>query len=158
MPDVKVFNRPQPARIMQSSAELAEPWPRAIGDSIQRPDADLSIALHAILPAVLFFQSNPKQTNHRFAPKHSTKFLGRLSISPRRHHSMPRLSISYQHGHMLSKFLCLQRTHGPAAVIWNHTRIRIDLPRLEVPELPQIEQPLLPPENVCLSRRVLRIV
>ena len=54
--------------------------------------------------------------------------------------------------------LHVERAGGAAAGVGNDARVGIDLAHLAVPQLPEIEQPLLPPEDVGAARRVLRIV
>ena len=45
MPNINIFDWFQPSRVVQRSAEFAEPRPRTVGDPVQRPYANFRIAL-----------------------------------------------------------------------------------------------------------------
>ena len=58
----------------------------------------------------------------------------------------------------LADLFHVKGTGGAAAGIGNDAGFRIDPPHLAVPELPQVKQPLLPPEDVRPARGILGIV
>ena len=157
VPAVNVLDHPQPARIVQRAAEFAEPRTQAIGDSVQDPNANLGVALHAVLPALRFFDADAEQADDGFATHGGAKFLAVFSIGPRRHDAAPGLAVGYQHGSQFANGFHVQRTQRAAAGVRDDAGIGIDLAHRAVPNPPEIEEPLLPPEEVGAAGRVLEI-
>ena len=94
----------------------------------------------------------------RFAAHGRAKFFAVLAIRPWRGQAAARLAIGDERRRQFADVFHVERTGGAAAGVGNDAGVRIDLAHLAVPELPEIKQPLLPPENVGAPRRVLRVV
>ena len=94
----------------------------------------------------------------RFAAHRRAKFFGVLAIGPWRGQAAARLAIRDERRRHFANAFHVERTGRAAAGVRNDARVWIDLAHLAVPQLPEIKQPLLAPENVGAPRRVLRIV
>src|ERR1035441_7353047 len=93
-----------------------EPRPHAIRNRVQRPDADLRIAGHAVLPAIRLLEPNPKQPDHRLVTHGRTVFFAGLAHQPRRRQPMPRLPVGGQHRRTPADLDRVQLTPRPAAI------------------------------------------
>src|SRR5262249_2029566 len=91
------------------------------------------------------------------AAERGAKFLSILAIDPRSSKPTTRLAIGEQRFGQFADFFHVERTGRAAAGIRNHTGVGIDLARLAVPQLPEVEKTLLPPKDVSAPGRVLRI-
>src|SRR5262245_51950608 len=156
MPLVNVLDDSQPAPIVQCAGKLGEPGAQAVGGSLRDPDANLRLTLHGILPAIRFFNANTEDADNWLAAERGAKFLSILAIDPRSSKPTTRLAIGEQRFGQFADFFHVERTGRAAAGIRNHTGVGIDLARLAVPQLPEVEKTLLPPKDVKIGRASCR--
>src|SRR5215471_12398615 len=155
-PVIDLFYNLEPARVIKHTAEFAEPGTHAVGNSIEHPNANFGIALHAVFPAIRFFQTNTEQSGNRFAPHRSSVFLCILSVQPGSGQTSSGLTICSQQGRQLTDLPHVERTQSAAASVGHDTSIRIDLAHLAVPKLPEIKQALLPPFHIGPPSGIVR--
>src|SRR5882724_7932994 len=96
MPPINVLDDLQPTRVVNSTGKFREPRTQAVGDSVKRPDANLSVALDRVLPPIRLFQSDAENSHNRFAAHCGAKFLSVLSAGPRRSYPAAGLPVSDQ--------------------------------------------------------------
>src|SRR4030095_10592474 len=107
--------------------------------------------------SALVLRLQPEKPDDRFAPHGRAKLFGALAIHPWRGEASSGLSIRDEHFRHFANAFHVQRTGGATSGVGNDATVWIDLTHLVVPQLPEIKQKLLPPENVGAPRRVLRI-
>ena len=151
------FHRLQPALVVQHAGELGEPRPQPVGDAVGHPEADLRLALHAVLPAIRLLDADAEDADDGLAAHGGAEFLAVLPVRPRRGQPAAGLPVGDQRGRQLADPLHVQRTGRAAAGVRDDAGVGIDLADLGVPEPPQVEEPLLTPEDVGAPRRVLRV-
>ena len=143
---------------MQHAGELGEPRPQAVGDAIRHPEANLGFALDAVLPPIRLLDADAEDADDGFAAHGGAEFLAVLPVGPRGGQPAPSLPVGDERRRKLADALHVQRARRAAAGVRDDAGVGIDLADLGIPEPPQVEEPLLPPENVSAARRVLRVV
>src|SRR5207247_5379296 len=124
-----------------------------IGD----PDSNFSLALHGVFPAIRFLNADAEDADDGFAAHGRAKFLSVFPVGPRRGKTAAGLAVGDERGRELADFRHVERAGCAASGVRDDARVGINLANLAVPELPQVEQPLLSPENVSAAGGVLRI-
>ena len=157
-PLINPFHRLEPAFVVQHAAEFREPRTQAIRDAIGHPEANLRFALHAVLPAIRFFEADAEDADDRFAAHGGAKFLPVFAIRPRRSQAAAGLAVGDEGGRPFADFLHVERTGRAAAGVRDDAGVRIYFSDFAVPKPPEIEEPLLAPEEVGATGRVLRVV
>ena len=145
---VQILHRLEPAWVVQHAGELGEPGTQPVGDAVGHPQANLGLALDAVLPAVGLLDTDAEDADDRLAAHGGAKFLAVLAVGPRRRESAAGLAVGEQRGGELADALHVQRTGRAAARVGDDARVGIDPADLGVPETPEVEEPLLMPEDV----------
>src|SRR5207244_11437171 len=99
-----------------------------------------------------------KHADDRFAAHGGAKFLPVFAIRPWRSQAAAGLAVGDEGGRQFADFLHVERTGRAAAGVRDDAGVRIDFADFAVPKPPEIEEPLLAPEEVGATRRVLRVV
>ena len=84
--------------------------------------------------------------------------LGVFAIGPGSHEPVPALAVGKQRGRKLADGLHIQLAERAAAGVGYVASAGVDGSDLFVPQAPQIEEPLLPPDDVLLSCPILWVV
>ena len=158
MPAVQVFDDRQPAAVVERAGELGEPRADAVGDAVERPEADFGAVLHRVLPAVRLFDAHAEDAADGLVAHGGTVLLGVFAVGPGSHQAAARLAVGEEDGGELADGLHVEVAEGAAAAVGDVAGGRIDLADLGVPEAPEFEQALLAPGDVGAARGVLRIV
>src|SRR5580765_369979 len=151
MAAVDVLDHAEPTRVVEHAAEFGKPWAQAVGRAVGDPDSNLSLALDGVFPAIRLLKTDAEDTDDGFAAHGGAKFLSVLAVRPRRGKTAARLAVSDERGRELADFRHVERTGRAASGIRDDAGVGIDFANLAVPELPQVEQPLLSPENVSAA-------
>src|SRR5437773_4016527 len=154
---VDVLDHAQPTRVVEHAAEFGEPGTQAVGRAVGDPDSNFSLALHGVFPAIRFFDSDAEDADDGFAAHGRAKFLSVLAIGPRSGETAAGLAVGDERGRELADFRHVERTGRATSGVRDDAGVGIDLANLAVPELPQVEQPLLSPENISAAGGVQRI-
>src|SRR5580658_5655109 len=86
-----------------------------------------------------------------FTAESRSVFLAVFSVAPRRHDAAAALTISKQSECELADGLHVEIAEGAAAGVSDVTGVGIDGADFLIPETPQIEEPLLAPDDVLFS-------
>src|SRR6266516_3314075 len=154
---VDVLDHAQPTRVVEHATEFGEPRPQAVGRPVGDPDSNFSLALHGVFPAIRLFDPYAEDADDGFAAHGRAKFLSVFAVGPRRGKTAAGLTVGDERGGELADFRHVERTGRAASGVRDDAGVGIDLANLAVPELPQVEQPLLSPEQVSAAGGVLRI-
>src|SRR5579885_2057785 len=157
MPVIEFLDNRKPPAVNRLRVELREPRPQTVRDAIYNPKPDFLSVLHGILPAVLVFDSDAKDAHDRLPPERGAIFFAVLAVGPRRRDSVPALPIGKQCRRNLGDRLHVEFAQGAAACVRYVSGVRVDGFDLSVPKTPELEQPLLTPDDVLLSSRILRV-
>src|SRR5439155_547387 len=154
---VDVLDHAQPTRVVEHAAEFGEPGAQAVGRAVGDPDSNFSLALHGVFPAIRFFDSDAEDADDGFTAHGRAEFLSVFAVGPGRGKTAAGLTVGDERGCELADFRHVERTGRAASRVRDDAGVGIDLANLAVPELPQVEQALLSPENVSAAGGVLRI-
>src|SRR5262249_59186488 len=153
---VGVLPRPEPPPVVQHAGEFGEPGAQSVRHPVGHPQADLRLALHAVLPPVRFLDADAEDADDGLATHGSSVFLPVLAVRPGCREPAASLSVGDEHGGEFADALHIQRTGRAAAGVRDDAGVGVDFADLRVPEAPQVEEPLLTPEDISTPRRVLR--
>src|ERR1019366_3513709 len=156
-PEIDVVDGFEPALVVKRGGELGEPWPHAIGDGVERPDADLGAAGDAVLPAVLFFEADAEEADDWLVAHGGAIFLGGFADEPGRGETVACLTIGGEHRRATADLDGIEWARCATSVIRDHAGLGVDSANLVVPKIDDIDQTLAPPFEECTLRRVLRI-
>src|SRR5712692_4743935 len=81
---VEVLYRFKPALVVQDTGKLGEPGTQAVGDAVGHPQADLRLALYAVLPPIRLLDADAEDADDGFSAHGCAEFLPVLPIGPRR--------------------------------------------------------------------------
>src|SRR5580704_1021879 len=154
-PEIDLLNTLKPTLVVECAGEFAAPRAHTISNSVQKPDADFSVAGNTILPAVRFLQADTEESNHRLVAHGGAILLRRLANEPRRGQAMASLAVGGKHRRASAGFQRIQRSQRTAAIIRNNRRLGVNLADLRVPYIEQTDEPLLPPSEVSAANRAL---
>src|SRR5207253_5152974 len=118
---------------------------------------NLRLTLHAVLPPVRFLDADAEDADDRFATQGGAELLAVLAVRPRRRQAAAALPVGDQHRRQFADALHVQRAGRAAAGVGDDAGVGMNLADLRVPEAPQVEKPLLTPEDIGTSRRFLRV-
>ena len=157
VPAVDVFHHFQPAVVVQRAGELREPRAEPVGDPVGHPDADLGVALDRVLPAIRLLDSDAEDPHDRLAAERGAVLLAVLPVAPGRGQAAPRLAVREERVGQLSDRLHVEVRQRAAAGVGDEARRGVERADLPVPQPPQLEEPLLAPDDVGATRRIARV-
>ena len=157
VPGKDLFDDGQPAAVDGLGVEFDEPRAQPLRDAVGNPKANLVAVLHRVFPAMLVVDADVEHARDGFAAHGGAVFLAVLAVGPWSHDAAPALAIGNHGGRKLGNGLHVEIAQRAAAGIGNVARVRVDRADLLIPQTPKIEETLLPPEDVLLARRILRV-
>src|ERR1035441_10042865 len=103
------------------------------------------------------FDADAENTRDGFAAHGGAVFLAVLAVGPRSHQPVTALAIGNHGGRKLGNGFHIEIAQRAAAGIGNVARAGVDGADFLIPQTPKSEEALLPPGNILLARRVLRV-